>query len=250
MANLRTTSKQISQRLNRLEKSITRRLNTFYNSKIRPNATLFPIETLRQKYDAQVRVIIRKAVQDSYLEGTDLVGQQIQEKAPDFQLFTSVTDITNIQAITNDYANQFWTTTGKLVARENESILKEGELIPKPSFDVKAALIGLAALFTFGAFNKAVKSKLPAVVTSQGKPITEPVSFIGSDRPEFEVIVGFEIKRIEGKVMFMTQEDSKVDPEICEPLNRTVYEAGDPDTPDPPLHRFCRCHLVPFVENQ
>jgi hypothetical protein len=233
MVNLRTTSKVVSNKLNKLEHRVTSKLNAFYKSKIRPNATLFPIETLRQKYDAEVRVIIRKAVQDSYLEGTDLVGQQIAEKAPDFQLFTSVTDINNIQAITNDMANQFWTTTGKLVQRENESILKEGELIPKPSFDAKAAMIGLAALFTFGAFNKAVKSKLPIAAAQS---------------PILDIDVGFEIKRIEGKVMFMTQEDTKVDPEICQPLNRTVYEAGDPETPDPPLHRFCRCHLVPFVE--
>jgi hypothetical protein len=220
-----------------LEGSVTRKLNAFYKSKIKPNATLFPIETLRQRYDAEVRVIIRKAVQDSYLEGTDLVGQQIQEKAPDFTLFVSVTDVNNIQAITNDMSNQFWTTTGKLVQRENEFALTEGALIPKPSFDAKAAMIGLAALFTFGAFNKAVKSKLPIAVSEPQPRLTD-----------LELDFGFEIKRIDGKVMFMTQEDSKVDPEICFPLNRTVYEAGDPDTPDPPLHRFCRCHLVPFVE--
>jgi hypothetical protein len=233
MVNLRATSKTISNKLNKLERRVTSKLNAFYKSKIKPNATLFPIETLRQKYDAEVRVIIRKAVQDSYLEGTDLVGQQINEKAPDFQLFTSVTDVTNIQAITNDMANQFWTTTGKLVQRENEFIVKADELVQKPSFDTKAAMIGLAALFTFGAFNQAVKSKLPVAVTQS---------------PVLDIDVGFEIKEIKGKVMFMTQEDSKVDPEICEPLNRTVYEAGDPETPDPPLHRFCRCHLVPFEE--
>jgi hypothetical protein len=241
MVNLRTTSKTISNKLNKLERRVTSKLNAFYKSKIRPNATLFPIETLRQKYDAEVRVIIRKAVQDSYLEGTDLVGQQIAEKAPDFQLFTSVTDINNIQAITNDMANQFWTTTGKLVQRENESILKEGELVPKPSFDAKAAMIGLAALFTFGAFNKAVKSKLFPAVTAIQNPPSEPSNVL-------DLTIGFEIKEIKGKVMFMTQEDAKVDPEICQPLNRTVYEAGDPETPDPPLHRFCRCHLVPFIE--
>lgn len=53
---------------------------------------------------------------------------------------------------------------------------------------------------------------------------------------------------IQGKFMFLTQEDERVDAEICEPLNRTVYDMFDPDIPTPPLHRHCRCLLVPFEE--
>lgn len=238
------TSKVISDKLNRLEKSVTRKLNTFYQKKIRPNATLFPIETLRQKYDAEVRVIIRKAVQDSYLEGTDLVAQQINEKAPDFQLFTSVTDITNIQAITNDMANQFWTTTAKLVQRENEFVVKADELVPKPSFDAKAAMIGLAALFTFSAFNNAVKSKLPIVVPPH-QPL--PLEIHRADET-LTVDINFEIKRLKGRVRFTTQHDARVDPQLCAPLDGNEYDADDPDLPVPPLHRFCRCHLIPIVD--
>ena len=53
---------------------------------------------------------------------------------------------------------------------------------------------------------------------------------------------------IQGKFMFLTQEDDRVDPEICAPLNRTEYDMSDPDIPTPPLHRHCRCILVPIVE--
>jgi hypothetical protein len=242
-SNLRTTSKTISNKLNKLERRVTSKLNAFYKSKIRPNATLFPIETLRQKYDAEVRVIIRKAVQDSYLEGTDLVGQQIQEKAPDFQLFTSVTDVTNIQAITNDMANQFWTTTSKLVQRENEFVLAGDALVPKPSFDAKAAMIGLAALFTFEAFNKAVKSKLPTAIDVA----TPPVRPLGG---ALELDVGFSIFPLKGRVRFTTQHDTKVDQEICAPLDGQEWDANDPDIVVPPddTHRFCRCHLLPIID--
>jgi hypothetical protein len=239
MANLRTTSKAISNKLNELEKRVTSKLNAFYKQKIRPNATLFPIQTLRNKYDAEVKVIIRKAVQDSYLEGTGLVAQQINEKAPDFELFTSVTDINNIQAITNDMADQFWQTTGKLVQRENEFLLQQGELVPKPSFDAKAALIGIAALVTFGAFNQAVKSKTAVAVAAA--PPQQPFESL-------EIGIDFEIKELKGRVRFTTQHDAKVDQEICAPLDGREWDANDPDIEVPPLHRFCRCELIPLVE--
>jgi hypothetical protein len=237
MVNLRTTSKTITTRLSKLERRVTSKLNAFYKSKIRPNATLFPIETLRQKYDAEVRVIIRKAVQDSYLEGSETVARSIQKKVVDFELLITIPDATNILSITNDYANQFWTTTAKLVQRENESILEEGELVPKPSFDAKAAMIGLAALFTFGAFNQAVKSKTPAALSA-------------APAQSLELDIGFEIKELKGRVRFTTQHDAKVDQEICAPLDGREWDAGDPEIVVPPdqTHRFCRCHLIPIVD--
>jgi len=58
------------------------------------------------------------------------------------------------------------------------------------------------------------------------------------------------IKIIKARFIFLTQEDAKVDPEICEPLNRTVYDSDDPDIPSPPLHRHCRCRLIPLMEEE
>jgi len=55
---------------------------------------------------------------------------------------------------------------------------------------------------------------------------------------------------ITGRFMFLTQEDALVDPNICDPLNRTVYDMNDPDIPTPPLHRHCRCRLIPLLEGQ
>ena len=244
--SLRTTSKTISNRLSRLEKAVTRKLNAFYNQKIKPNATIFPIEVLRQRHDAEVKTIIRKAVQDSYLEATELVGQKIQEKAPDFLLFVSVTDVNNIQAITNDMANQFWTTTGKLVQRENEFVVEQDELKPKPSFDSKAALIGLGALFVFSAFNNGVKNKLPTAITNIESAISHNQTNVSIDT--LDIDINFDIHELKGRVRFTTQRDSKVDPELCGPLEGNEYDPNDPDLPIPPLHRFCRCHLLPVLE--
>jgi len=76
---------------------------------------------------------------------------------------------------------------------------------------------------------------------------------------EFELDFGaeFEAARalasttiITGRFMFLTQEDALVDPNICEPLNRTIYDMNDIDIPTPPLHRHCRCRLIPLLEGQ
>ena len=76
---------------------------------------------------------------------------------------------------------------------------------------------------------------------------------------EFELDFGedFELARLQastevitGRFMFLTQEDAQVDHEICEPLNRTIYDMNDFDIPTPPLHRHCRCRLIPLLEGQ
>ena len=51
-----------------------------------------------------------------------------------------------------------------------------------------------------------------------------------------------------GKFEFVTARDAKVDPEICAPLDGTIYNMFDIDIPTPPLHRHCRCILVPIVQ--
>ena len=52
------------------------------------------------------------------------------------------------------------------------------------------------------------------------------------------------------RFLFLTKEDADVDPIICAPLNRTVYDMNDPDIPELPLHRHCRCKLIPLVEGK
>ncbi len=204
-----------------------------------------------------MQTIIRKAVQDSYLEGHDVVNEAITAKAPDFQLFTSVTDINNIAAISNDMANQFWITTGKLVARENEFILDEGELVKKRSFDTTAALTGIGAAVVITSFNRSVQSKLPIALANAPAPPPRPPSKVQppEDNREFniEFDVPFEIRELsglQGRVRFTTKHDAKVDPQICEPLDGREWDATDPDIviPIDDTHKYCRCKLIPIVE--
>ena len=52
------------------------------------------------------------------------------------------------------------------------------------------------------------------------------------------------------RFLFLTREDADVDPIMCAPLNRTAYDMNDPDIPELPLHRHCRCRLIPLLEGQ
>jgi len=241
-----------------LENSVNRRLNALYNKKIKPYAALLPIEIFKQRHDAEVRTIIRKAVQDSYLHGTEVVNDAILAKAPDFQLFTSVTDITNIAAIAEQMTNQFWITTGKLVQREHEFVLEDDELVKKRSFDTKAAMIGIGAAAVIIAYNRSIQSKLPVALANA--PLPPPPPPISTPSPSFdnaefniELDVPFEIRELglTGRVRFTTKQDAEVDPKICAPLDGMEWDAGDPGIviPVDDTHKYCRCKLIPIVES-
>ena len=115
-----------------------------------------------------------------------------------------------------------------------------------------SAMIGLSALFAYSGFNAAVLSKMQNTINLL--PIAQTVAPTIPSSLDLEV--GFELEQLdpfnlplEGQVMFLTQEDANVDPEICEPENRQIYDVNDPLLPVPPLHRHCRCRLIPIVEN-
>ena len=241
--NIRKTNRQITQELNKIENSLNKKLNSFYNNNIK--GSTLPTDSLRRKYEQTVKNMIRKTVQDSYLFGTKLVSKQISDINTEFVEFISVTDIQNIQQLTEKVNNQFWKTADRLHRRETEFILLPEGLQLKNQFDTTAALIGFAAFASFLPFNNAVVSKIQIV--------NQPIELgIGGSVFQNEQILlgeGEGIIPMQGKVMFLTQEDALVDPELCEPLNRTVYEIGvDLDIPEPPLHNHCRCRLVPIVD--
>jgi hypothetical protein len=230
---VQATSRAISNRLTKLENSLKQKLLSFYNKNIKGKTTT-PIEVLRTQYDGQIRNIIRKAAQDSYLVGTDTIGQQLQEKNPDFDLFISGTDLNNISQLTNDLSDQFWGTASRLHARESSINIENGEVVPVKPFDVAAAITGVAAAVAFGSFNTAIQSKTP----------------IATEAASIDLELGITIQPLTGRVRFTTQQDSKVDAQICDPLDGTEWDANDPDIVVPPqdTHPNCRCQLIPIIE--
>jgi len=195
--------------------------------------------------------LIRKTIQDAYLTGTDIVTDKITDKNEDFTPFISRTDINNIDSLTNKMSEQFWTTTSKLVRREQESVLNDEtkELEKKKSFDSEAAIIGLSALFAYQSYNTAVTSKMQQTIPILSAQPIQSNNLLLDIQFGIEQLDSFNLP-LEGKVMFLTQEDAKVDEEICAPLNRTVWDVNDPELVVPPedTHRFCRCRLIPVID--
>jgi len=161
--NIQKTNKDITKKLVTQEGTLKRKLHSFYLSTVKNNT--LPTESIRHKYENQIKAIIRKEIEDSYFFGTDLIEQEIKQINPKKIFFVSGTDIQNIQDITEKMNDAFWTTTSKLHMRESEFILTlDKELIKKKEFDTEAAYISIAALMIFSAFNNSVISKARQVV--------------------------------------------------------------------------------------
>src|ERR1043165_10259370 len=144
MTSIKTLNRKITQELNKIENSLNKKLNAFYNSNIK--GSILPTDSLRQKYEQKVKSMIRKTVQESYLCGTKIVTKQISDINTEFVDFISVTDIQNTQQLTDKVSNQFWKTADRLHRRETEFILLPDKgLELKNQFDTKAAIIGFAA---------------------------------------------------------------------------------------------------------
>lgn len=238
----------IINKLGRLERSLKRKLLAFYNSKLKDS--IIPIGILKQKYDQQVREIIRKTAQESYLIGTAQVGNEVLTQDQTFQLFISGTDLNNIQGLTTRISNDFWNTSQRLQDRE-QAVTPEGK--PKNPLNHVAAITQIAATLAFSAFNKAVKSKTTQVTSLPVAipPPSLPSPIIGGE-PEFgdiTVSTNFNIERI-GRVRFVTKQDGKVDKEICAPLHGMEWFVDDPTlvTPIDDTHLWCRCILEPVIE--
>jgi len=166
--NIQLANKEITRKLTTQEKALKRKLHSFYLTHVKNEG--IPTESLRKLYENQMKAIIRKAVEDSYFTGTDLIEKEVKQIDPRKIFFVSGEDIQNIQDITEQMNNVFWTTTGKLHMRESEFVLTlDKELIKKKEFDTEAAYIAIAALMIFKGFNNSVISKTRQVVNQNVK---------------------------------------------------------------------------------
>ena len=68
---------------------------------------------------------------------------------------------------------------------------------------------------------------------------------------EDEKIIQF-IKEDKRPLIYMTQQDSKVDDKICLPLEGTVWDRDDPNRPKIPisLHPHCRCFWIDGITQE
>lgn len=228
-----------------------------------------PIDFFKNNADIryQVQSIVRRKVQDSYLIGIDTVGNQLKRRVSAFELFISGTDINMIKSISTEMFDQYWMTTEKLLTRESATLEKDNVKLEKRKFDIESAYQSLSSLAVYQGYNKAVSSKLSNVFPTRAQAeqqtgLTGAFSLKKIFKGTFEKLktkisdafgnlLGLErLQDLKAKEMFLTKEDEKVDPTICEPFNRREFEVDDPDKPEPPLHRFCRCVLIPIVSDE
>src|SRR5262245_34992824 len=234
MVSLERRSKKVSRKLAEIEKVLKTKLTRFYNQKIRKSK--LPIAVLRRYYEQYIKNLIKKTVNDAYKHGITTLEEEISSKAGEFPLYMSTTDVSKIETLTDSYNEQFWMTSGRLHDREiapPENIDEQGEIVPLALFDIAAAMLGITALFAWGAFNESV--------TSKSQELTNDINT--------GAVTGTNINiPMSTKLIFMTAEDIKVDKKICLPLHLKEFDAFDPKIPVPPLHRYCRCRLIPTVD--
>jgi hypothetical protein len=201
----KTTSRKITQELDRLGKSITIDLENFYKKHMK--GTILSPEAIRQKYGGEIENIIRNKVQSSWLFSGEIIKDQTGQP-----VFISAKDGAGMEQVSKKMTDQFWTTSGKIWLRENEyKYDKNSQLVELDQFDMHAGMVGIGLLVVYYAYNQGMFSK---------------ASELGNI-----------------KLKFVTRENC-IDTQICLPLNGNIYNAGEVPF-ELPLHRHCKCRLIP-----
>ena len=207
------TVQQISNQVNRkfivLERQIKRLLLAFYNKYIRGSQA--PIGLLRQKYELPLNKIVANAVKDGWLYSLDIIKLKTGLDTP-----MTEKDLQGMIRIATRMTNEFWETAGKNLRRETEFQFdpKTHKLEEKQEFVTGAAMLGIGSFMLYLAFNEGMKSK--------SEELNQPIV-----------------------LRFTTRRDERVDPALCEPEDGKIW--GITTNLTPPLHRHCRCKLIPLL---
>ena len=202
MPTINQTSNKISRRLGPLERSLKPKLLAFYNKYIRGSNA--PIQLLRQRYGRQIEKIIRDNVQTAWLFANEIVSERTNKP----NIFDN--DAQGIDQVTQQMVNQFWTTAGKNLEREQLSVIQNGRLVEAVEFDTSAAMLGVSSFILYLAFNESMQSK-------------------------------------NGIKLLWRVRDDCIDNVICLPLNGQIFEVGLAPTPVVDTHRHCHCRLIPIL---
>ena len=203
MPDQRSVSRKITQELDKLQKQITIKLEKYYKQNIK--GSQLPVEFIRQNYK-EIKGIIADTVQSSWLFSHGIISDTISEK-----ITISAKDGQGIESLIKDFQEQFWTLSHKLLTRDSEFKVSNGQLEELTPFDVHAAFVGLGGWFAYYAYNYAIESKAG------------------------------ELGNI--KLKFITRENC-IDTKICLPINGQLFDIGSV-LYQPPLHKHCRCRLIP-----
>ena len=204
----KSTSRKITQELDRLQKSLTISLEKFYREKIR--GSQLPPEEIRRKYGKEVEDSIRNSVQSSWLFSGEIIQDETGQK-----VFISGKDGVGMEKTTKEMVDQFWTTSGKIWIRENEYKYEGSQLVELSPYDMHAGMVGIGLFVLYYAYNQGMFSKS-------------------------EELGGIKLK-------FVNREGC-IDTAICIPLNGRIFGPGEiPIIPVRDTHRHCKCRLIPVL---
>ena len=207
MPTVNQSSNKVSRQFGPQERKLKQELEKFYRKRIKNSNA--PIQVIRQKYNEEIEQIVRNHVQSSWV-----FAHEIMKDRTGANVWLTTTDIEGIEETTKTMTDQFWITSAKNIEQEQKLVINNGKLEEAEPFDLGAAMTGLSLLMLYLSFNHSMLSKA----------------------------VELDVKL---KLRFTTRENC-IDTKICLPLNGQVFDIGT-FMPTPPLHRRCRCRLIPIL---
>ena len=208
MPTVQQISNQVSRTLGRLERVLKQLLLAFYNKYIKGSKA--PIELIKQKHGLELRKKIAQYVNYGWQYSLDIMA-----KKTNLQVSMTEKDLNGMLRVAQRMEKEFWETARKNLQRESEyQVTPEGKLEEKPEFQTSAAMFGIGSFMLYLAFNSGILSK--------SQELNEPVI-----------------------LRFTTKRDINVDPALCKPEDGKIF--GVNTNAMPPLHRHCRCKLIPIV---
>lgn len=240
-----------------LESGLEKELLKFFNNAIMKDTTgiisVGDINSIRKKYETQVRNIIRKYVSKGFNESNKYIEKFIKESnlenkfnnGQEIPLFQSQGDTQNIENITNSIINIFFTRVNKLIQRNivhNEVIINQSATTAEESQKVKndfdvAANMALTANAIFSIINSSIPNKIRDIFSNISSNDTNATTF-EQLKQEFEIIF---LSRNDGLVDL----GSKIKP--CLNNHGNTWEIDDIVSmviPPDDLHPHCRCILA------
>ena len=205
---MQSLSNQVSRTLGTLERKLKQLLLAFYNKYIKGSQA--PIELIKQKHGQELRQIVAQYVNNAWILSRDIMSKQTNT-----QLSMTEKDLQGMIRVSLRMENEFWETARKNLQRESEyQVTKSGKLEEKPEFQTSAAMFGIGSFMLYLAFNEGILSK--------SQELNEPTI-----------------------LRFTTKRDINVDPALCKPEDGKIF--GVNTNAMPPLHRHCRCKLIPII---
>jgi len=237
-------STPVGKKAKAIENSLVKEFKRIYRNSIEPYLGFLTIEEIKRGLETEINNLIRSKVEQAYKLGSVAVANFIKEP----NIFTSNDDHMNIGLLASALADEFWATIEHLGVRATQHEVVDERIEPLTPFNVFAALLGIGSWIAFSSVNDGIRSKtlqLKDSITNLSE--AEAVRRFGNlahftikDRLVSTSERGFPIKFV-----YLTANDGKVDPQFCGPLNRKEFEIDDKSAPQPPLHRHCRCVIVP-----